>query len=79
MLTDRMKDAAKQLGVDAVINAYPYTKLDELIDGADMRSVRSAGPLQKENLRREICGERRGIHGHRYGGLRHDEWGKKRY
>ena len=23
MLTDRMKDAAKQLGVDAVINAYP--------------------------------------------------------
>ena len=36
MLTDRMKDAAKQLGVDAVINAYPYTKLDELIDGADI-------------------------------------------
>ena len=34
MLTDRMKDAAKQLGVDAVIN--PYTKLDELIDGADI-------------------------------------------
>ena len=33
MLTDRMKDAAKQLGVD---NAYPYTKLDELIDGADI-------------------------------------------
>ena len=27
MLTDRMKDAAKQLGVDAVINAYPYTCL----------------------------------------------------
>ena len=36
LLTERMKDAAQQLGIDAVINAYPYTKLDELIDGADI-------------------------------------------
>ena len=31
-----MQDAAKKLGVEATINAYPYTKLDELIDGADI-------------------------------------------
>ena len=75
MLTDRMKDAAKQLGVDAVINAYPYTKLDELIDGADIVLL---GPQVrfKKNLRCEIRGKRRGIYGYRYGGLRHDEWGK---
>ena len=36
MLTTRMQDAAKKLGVEATINAYPYTKLDELIDGADI-------------------------------------------
>ena len=36
MLTTRMQDAAKKLGVDATINAYPYTKLDELIDAADI-------------------------------------------
>ena len=36
MLTDRMKDAAKQLGVDAVITAYPYPKMAELIDAADI-------------------------------------------
>ncbi|WP_294562459.1 PTS sugar transporter subunit IIB [uncultured Traorella sp.] len=36
MLTTRMQEAAKKLGVEATINAYPYTKLDELIDGADI-------------------------------------------
>lgn len=36
MLTSRMQDAAKAMGVEANINAYPYTKLDELIDGADI-------------------------------------------
>ena len=36
MLTTRMQDAAKKLGVEATINAYPYTKLDELIDGAEI-------------------------------------------
>ncbi|MGN1343788.1 MAG: PTS sugar transporter subunit IIB, partial [Traorella sp.] len=36
MLTTRMQEAAKKLGVDATINAYPYTKLDELIDAADI-------------------------------------------
>ena len=36
MLTTRMQDAAKKLGVEANINAYPYTKLDELIDAADI-------------------------------------------
>ena len=36
MLTTRMQEAAKKLGVEATINAYPYTKLDELIDGTDI-------------------------------------------
>ena len=36
MLTSRMQEAAKAMGVEANINAYPYTKLDELIDGADI-------------------------------------------
>lgn len=36
MLTDRMKEAAKDLEIDVHINAYSYTKLDELIDGADL-------------------------------------------
>ncbi len=36
MLTAAMKKAAETMGVDATINAYPYTKLDELIDGADI-------------------------------------------
>ncbi len=36
MLADRMKQAAKDMGIDANINAYPYTKLDDLIDDADV-------------------------------------------
>ena len=36
MLTTKMQEAAKKQGIDANINAYPYTKLDELIDGADI-------------------------------------------
>lgn len=36
MLTSRMIDAAKKMGVDASINAYSFTKLDEVIDGADI-------------------------------------------
>lgn len=36
MLTSRMIDAAKKMNVDASINAYSFTKLDEVIDGADI-------------------------------------------
>ena len=36
MLTSRMKDAAEKLGIEAYINAYSFTKLDEVIDGADI-------------------------------------------
>lgn len=36
MLTTAMEKAAKAQGVEANINAYPYTKLNELIDGADI-------------------------------------------
>lgn len=36
MLTTRMRDAATKLGVEASINAYSFTKLDEVIDGADI-------------------------------------------
>lgn len=36
MLTSRMNDAAKKMGVEASINAYSFTKLDEVIDGADI-------------------------------------------
>lgn len=36
MLTTRMIDAAKKMGVEASINAYSFTKLDEVIDGADI-------------------------------------------
>lgn len=36
MLTTRMQEAAKNLGVDATINAYSFTALGEVIDGADI-------------------------------------------
>ncbi len=36
MLTTRMRDAAAKLGKEASINAYSFTKLDEVIDGADI-------------------------------------------
>ena len=36
MLTTRMRDAAAKLGIEASINAYSYTKLDEVIDGTDI-------------------------------------------
>lgn len=36
MLTSAMKKAAEEKGVEVAINAYPYTKLDELIDDADI-------------------------------------------
>ena len=36
MLTKKMQQAAEAMGVEANINAYPHTKLDELIDGADI-------------------------------------------
>ena len=36
MLTTRMRDAAAKLGIEASINAYSFTKLDEVIDGADI-------------------------------------------
>lgn len=36
MLTSRMRDAATKLGKEANINAYSFTKLDEVIDGADI-------------------------------------------
>ncbi len=36
MLTTRMRDAAVKLGKEASINAYSFTKLDEVIDGADI-------------------------------------------
>lgn len=36
MLTTRMREAAEKLGVEANINAYSYTRLDSLIDGADI-------------------------------------------
>lgn len=35
MLTERMKDAAKAKNIEVQINAYPYSKLSEVIDGAD--------------------------------------------
>ena len=36
MLTTRMRDAATKLGIEASINAYSFTKLDEVIDGTDI-------------------------------------------
>lgn len=36
MLTSRMKDAAAKMGIEANINAYSFTKLDEVIEGADI-------------------------------------------
>lgn len=36
MLTSRIKDAADAQGVDVNVNAYPYTKLGEIIDAADI-------------------------------------------
>ena len=36
MLMEKMAEAAKKEGIEADINAYPYTKLDELIDAADV-------------------------------------------
>lgn len=36
MLMEKMADAAAKDGIDAKIQALPYTKLDEVIDGADV-------------------------------------------
>lgn len=36
MLTESMKKAAVKAGVDAQINAYPYSKLGDVINGADI-------------------------------------------
>lgn len=35
IVTEAMQKAAKKMGVEATINAYPYTELANLIDGAD--------------------------------------------
>lgn len=36
MLMEKMADAAKKDGIEANVRAFPYTKLDEVIDGADV-------------------------------------------
>lgn len=36
MLTSRMRDAATKMNIEASINAYSFTSLDEVIDGADI-------------------------------------------
>ena len=36
MLTNSMKEAALKMGVDAEINAFSYSKLDEVIEGVDL-------------------------------------------
>ena len=36
MMTDRIKDAAAAQGIDVIVNAFPYTKLQEIIDAADI-------------------------------------------
>lgn len=35
IVTEAMRKAAKRMGIEANINAYPYTDLADLIDGAD--------------------------------------------
>lgn len=36
MMAEAIKKAADKKGIDVNVNAYPYTKLSELIDGADV-------------------------------------------
>lgn len=36
MMAEAIKKAADKKGIDVNVNAYPYTKLSELIDGTDV-------------------------------------------
>ena len=36
LLSEKMDEAAKEQGIDMIVNAYPYNKLDQYIDEADI-------------------------------------------
>lgn len=55
MLMERMADAAKEEGIEVDVRALPYTKLGEVIDGADVVLLGPQVRFKKSGLEQQFA------------------------
>lgn len=55
LLVVKMREAAKAKGIEAVINAYAYTKLEQVIAGADIVLLGPQVRFKKKSLEAQFA------------------------
>lgn len=55
LLVVKMREAAKTKGIDVIINAYSYTKLEQVIDSADILLLGPQVRFKKKSLEAQFA------------------------